>query len=172
LASAYRKTARRKKFARVRDSRLRNKHTIKRTDKKRFHLWFEHPGRYDLQGVDTPRRRVRIRKRQVVRWAKKRAGMTTKTDNQFFARFTRKRRRVNRPMNPGLQLFRLKSLAARHGVAGDVLDLRSMVDSRLHYRENRGRILPKIRILSSDPHEVETHKRRLTPWHESGGEIF
>ena len=168
LAAAKRKNLRRRKFARVRDSKLRNQNLVKRTERKRFHLWFKHPGRYDLQGLDTPRKR----RRRVIDWAKQKLGITTKSDNSLFSRFLRRDRRVRGPMNIGLQNYRLGKLAQRHGVARDSLDIRALVDSRLRYRENRANILPKIRILSSEPHEVSGMVKRFRVWREDSEGIY
>jgi hypothetical protein len=164
LFRAMIKDTRRKKFARDRDHKLKNKQTIKRTDRSRFYLWFKHPGRYDLQGVDSPRRRIRVY------LAKKRQRILARREVIHHARLVRSRRGRSGPMNASLQHYRLSQLAHSQGVPSDSLDIKAYIDPTLRYRENKAIIYPKIRVLSDKEETNPFAKRRV--WYEDSEGIY
>jgi len=50
VKAAHRKRSRR---ARTQDERKRAKNVL---PPEKYHLWLRHPGRYDVEGVDTPKK--------------------------------------------------------------------------------------------------------------------
>jgi len=158
LAKALRKNKRRTARARMQDKRMRNRHLIKRTQRKRFYLWFLHPGRYDLQGIDTPT------KRRVVGRVRRKLKIRTKEQANKFSGFIKRVliRRKARPMNIGLQNYKLRKYAQSRGVASDLIDFKNLVDRKLTLRENKQLISGKVEALATEPNLEKYYNKRLT----------
>ena len=164
LSCAKKRHLRRSLRARSIDNVRRNKHIIRRSQRSRLSLWFRHPERYDIIGIDYPR----SHKRRVHRVYHRTHYKKPMRKFKLFVRQHRPGRRINRRMNTGLQLFNLRKLMRKHEVPHDAFDVRSHIDRTLRYPENRREIEPRIRILSPKKDE-EKHSR---VWHEDAYGIY